>query len=105
MILYKKKIKHMEDNTVMIVISKKELKNAIESAVASGFEKEKQFIKSIKVEKEELLTTQQTLEFLKIDRSTLKRWVDKGKIRKYSICGKKYYKYAEILENLKCENI
>lgn len=92
------------ENKIMIVISKNELKDLIQNAVALGYEKEKESLKSKEVEKEKLLTTRQTLHYLKIDRSTLKRWVDKGRIKKYSYCGKKYYKYEEIIKNLTHEN-
>lgn len=49
---------------------------------------------------EELLTIEQTTKFLKIDQSTLWRWTKKGKVKAYSIGGKRYYKRSEILESL-----
>lgn len=50
---------------------------------------------------EELLTIEQTSKFLKIDQSTLWRWTKKGKVKAYSIAGKRYYKRSEIMESLK----
>ena len=51
-------------------------------------------------ENEELLTIEHTCKFLKIDQSTLWRWTNKGKVKAYSISGKRYYKRSELLESL-----
>ncbi len=49
---------------------------------------------------EELLTRKQTCEFLQIDSSTLWHWTNKGKVKAYSIAGKRYYKRSEIMNSL-----
>ena len=51
---------------------------------------------------DELLTREQTCEFLQIDSSTLWHWTNKGKVTAYGIGGnRRYYKKAELLESLK----
>lgn len=50
---------------------------------------------------DELLTREQTCEFLQIDSSTLWHWTNKGKVTAYGIGNRRYYKKAELLECLK----
>ena len=50
---------------------------------------------------DELLTREQTCEFLQIDSSTLWHWTNKGKVIAYGIGNRRYYKKAELLECLK----
>lgn len=50
---------------------------------------------------DELLTREQTCEFLQIDSSTLWHWTNKGKVTVYGIGNRRYYKKAELLECLK----
>ncbi|HRO09826.1 MAG: helix-turn-helix domain-containing protein [Bacteroidia bacterium] len=50
---------------------------------------------------DELLTREQTCEFLQIDSSTLWHWTNKGKVSAYGIGNRRYYKKAELLECLK----
>ncbi|MET3731138.1 helix-turn-helix domain-containing protein [Moheibacter stercoris] len=49
---------------------------------------------------DELLTREQTCEFLKIDSSTLWHWTKKGKVTAYGIVNRRYYKKAELLQCL-----
>jgi hypothetical protein len=49
---------------------------------------------------DELLTREQTCDFLQIDSSTLWHWTNKGKVIAYGIGNRRYYKKAEILECL-----
>lgn len=49
----------------------------------------------------ELLTREQTCEFLQIDSSTLWHWTNKGKVTAYGIGNRRYFKKAELLESLK----
>lgn len=51
-------------------------------------------------EEDELLTRNETCEFLKIDSSTLWAWTKKGKVISYGIGNRVYYKKAELLECL-----
>ncbi|HSD06517.1 helix-turn-helix domain-containing protein [Flavobacterium sp.] len=50
---------------------------------------------------DELLTREQTCEFLQINSSTCWHWTNKGKIKAYGIGNRRYYKKAELLECLK----
>ena len=50
---------------------------------------------------DELLTREQTCEFLQIDSSTLWHWTNKGRVLAYGIGNRRYYKKSELLESLK----
>ena len=60
------------------------------------------FIKTLHDEqaKEELLTREQTCQFLQINSSTLWAWTNKGKVKAYGIANRRYYKRSELLECL-----
>lgn len=49
---------------------------------------------------DELLTREQTCEFLQIDSSTLWHWTNKSKVIAYGIGNRRYYKKAELLDCL-----
>ncbi|NHM02406.1 helix-turn-helix domain-containing protein [Flavobacterium sp. KDG-16] len=49
---------------------------------------------------DELLTREETYQFLKIDSSTLWEWTRKGKLIVYGIGNRKYYKKREVLDCL-----
>jgi len=49
---------------------------------------------------EELLTREETCQFLKIDSSTLWSYTNKGKVKAYGIGARRYYKRSELLESL-----
>lgn len=49
---------------------------------------------------DELLTREETYQFLKIDSSTLWEWTRKGKLKVYGIGNRKYYKKREVLDCL-----
>jgi hypothetical protein len=49
---------------------------------------------------DELLTREQTCQFLQIDSSTLWAWTNKGKVIAYGIGNRRYYKKAELLASL-----
>lgn len=49
---------------------------------------------------EELLTREETCQFLKIDSSTLWAWTNKGKVKAYGIGARRYYKRSELMECL-----
>ena len=68
----------------------------------SNLEKELKEIKQNFQPKEpvELLTREETAEYLKIDSSTLWSWTKKGKIKAYGIGHRVYYKKHEIDEAL-----
>ena len=57
--------------------------------------------KSLSLSKEdELMTREETFQFLKIDSTTLWNWTKKGKLKVYGIGNRKYYKKKEVLECL-----
>ena len=47
------------------------------------------------------LTRQETMDFLKIDSSTLWHWTNKGKVICYGIGNRRYYNKQEIIDTLK----
>ncbi|MCB0748717.1 MAG: helix-turn-helix domain-containing protein [Ignavibacteriae bacterium] len=49
---------------------------------------------------EELLTREETCQFLKIDSSTLWSYTNKGKVKAYGIGARRYYRRSELLECL-----
>ena len=81
-------------------VSTEDLKDLIKESVKSQLD---DFAKELKVyNPDELLTREQTCEFLQIDSSTLWHWTNKGKVTAYGIGGnRRYYKKAELLESLK----
>ena len=85
-----------------IIISEKtslELARLINEGVKSQFDDLKKDLNSNKAN-DELLTREETYEFLKIDSSTLWRWQKKGKVKAYGIENRRYYKRSELLECL-----
>ena len=54
----------------------------------------------IKNYNEELLTREETCQFLKIDSSTLWSYTNKGKVKAYGIGARRYYRRSELLECL-----
>lgn len=48
----------------------------------------------------ELMTREQTCEFLQIDSSTLWHWTNKGRVTAYGIGNRRYYKRSELIEAL-----
>ena len=80
-------------------VSPDDLKDLIKEGIKSQLD---DFVKELQVHNpDELLTREQTCEFLQIDSSTLYHWTNKGKVTAYGIGGRRYFKKAEILENLK----
>ncbi|MEH6538266.1 MAG: helix-turn-helix domain-containing protein [Psychroserpens sp.] len=51
-------------------------------------------------EPETLLTRSETIDYLKIDSSTLWSWTKKGKIKCYGISNRRYYKRSDIEDAL-----
>lgn len=49
---------------------------------------------------DELLNQKEVCDLLKIDPSTLWNWVKKGKINKYGIGKRRYYKRSEVIQSL-----
>ena len=76
-----------------------QLEQLIGSSVKNGIQEFQSEIQS-KDNSEELLTRDQTCEFLKIDSSTLWSWTNKQKVQAYGIGARRYYKRSELLESL-----
>lgn len=51
--------------------------------------------------KDEFLTRDETIKFLKINSTTLWTWTNKGKIKAYGISNRRYYKRSELIESMK----
>lgn len=47
-----------------------------------------------------LLTVAETSQLLKIDRTTLWKWTKDGKLKRYGIGNRVYYKKSEVLESI-----
>ena len=78
-------------------VSTEDFKDLIKESVKSQLD---DFAKELKVHNpDELLTREQTCEFLQIDSSTLWHYTKKGKVTAYGIGSRRYFKKAEILEN------
>lgn len=89
----------MQNSILLQNVSPEALTELIKEGVKSQLE---DFKKSINTHNpDELLTREQTCDFLHIDSSTLWHWTNKGKVTAYGIGNRRYYKKAELLECLK----
>ena len=90
----------MQDNAILLqTLTIEQLQQLIGTSVRNGiqeFQKELQ----TKDNSEELLSRAETCKFLKIDSSTLWAWTNKGKVKVYGICARRYYKRSELMECL-----
>ena len=90
----------MKSNSILLeTLSVEQLKQLINSSVKNGIQEFQSGIQS-KDNSEELLTREQTCNFLKIDSSTLWAWTNKQKVKAYGIGARRYYKRSELLECL-----
>jgi hypothetical protein len=80
-------------------LSVEQLQQLINTSVKNGIQEFQSGIQS-KDNSEELLTREQTCDFLKIDSSTLWAWTNKQKVKAYGIGARRYYKRSELLECL-----
>ena len=80
-------------------LSVEQLQQLINTSVKNGIQEFQNEIQS-KDNSEELLTREQTRDFLKIDSSTLWAWTNKQKVKAYGIGARRYYKRSELLECL-----
>jgi hypothetical protein len=87
------------NNSILLQnLSTDDLTELIKDGVKSQLD---DFKKNLNVQNsDELLTRQQTCDFLQIDLSTLYLWTKKGKLNAYGIANRRYYKKAELLESL-----
>ena len=90
----------MKTNSILLEqLTIKELQQLVGSSVKSGISEIQEEILTKKFN-EELLTRDETCQFLKIDSSTLWAWTNKGKVKAYGIGARRYYKRSEIIECL-----
>lgn len=89
----------MTNSVILSEITPDQLKDLISEGVRSQLEAfKKDFHKE--AAQDDLLSREEAASFLKIDSSSLWRWQQKGKIKAYSIAGKRYYKRNELLNAL-----
>lgn len=90
----------MESNSILLQsLTVEQLEQLIGTSVKNGIlELQKQLLD--KDNSEELLTREETCNFLKIDSSTLWAWTNKGKVKAYGIGARRYYKRSELMECL-----
>jgi hypothetical protein len=89
----------MNDSIILKELSVEQLQKLINSSVKDGIQEIQNEIQ-FKDNSEELLTREQTCDFLKIDSSTLWAWTNKQKVKAYGIGARRYYKRSELLECL-----
>ena len=83
----------MKLNSILLQeLSVEQLQQLINTSVKCGIQS--------KENSEELLTREETCQFLKIDSSTLWAWTNKQKVKAYGIGARRYYKRSELLECL-----
>ncbi len=90
----------MQDNAILLqTITVEQLQQLVSTSVRNGIAELQKEIQT-KDNSEELLTREETCQFLKIDSSTLWAWTNNGKVKAYGIGARRYYKRSELLECL-----
>ena len=80
-------------------LSVEQFQEMIDTSIRNGIQNQQKEFHN-KNEQEELLTREQTYQFLKIDSSTLWAWTNAGKVKAYGIGARRYYKRSELMECL-----
>lgn len=90
----------MQNNAILLEsLSIEQLQQLIGTSVRNGIiELQKEL--QTKDNSEELMTREETCQFLKIDSSTLWAWTNNGKVKAYGIGARRYYKKSELMECL-----
>ena len=90
----------MQNNAILLEsLTGEQLQQLIGKSVKNGIiELQKEL--QTKDNSEELMTREETCQFLKIDSSTLWAWTNNGKVKAYGIGARRYYKKSEIMECL-----
>ena len=90
----------MQNNAILLQnLSVEQLQQLIGTSVRNGIlELQKEL--QTKDNSEELMTRDETCQFLKIDSSTLWAWTNQQKVKAYGIGARRYYKRSELLECL-----
>jgi hypothetical protein len=90
----------MQTNAILLQsLTVEQLEQLIGTSVKNGIQELQKQLHE-KDNSEELLTRDQTCQFLKIDSSTLWAWTNNGKVKAYGIGARRYYKRSELLECL-----
>ena len=90
----------MQKNALLLeTLTVEQLQQLIGTSVKNGIQELQKEIQT-KDNSEELLTRDETCQFLKIDSSTLWAWTNQGKVLAYGLGSRRYYKRSELLECL-----
>ena len=90
----------MQNNAILLqTLTVEQLQQLIGTSVRNGILELQKELQS-KDNSEELMTREETCQFLKIDSSTLWAWTNNGKVKAYGIGARRYYKKTEIMECL-----
>ena len=90
----------MQNNAILLEsLTVEQLQQLIGTSVKNGIQELQKELQT-KDNSEELMTREETCQFLKIDSSTLWAWTNNGKVKAYGIGARRYYKRSELLECL-----
>ena len=90
----------MQTNSILLEnLTVEQLQQIIGTSVKNGIQELQKELQS-KDNSEELMTREETCQFLKIDSSTLWAWTNQKKVMAYGIGARRYYKRSELLECL-----
>jgi len=90
----------MKSNSILLEsLSIEQLQELIGTTVKNSITELQKELQS-KMENDQLLTREETCQFLKVNLSTLWAYTNQGKIKSYGIGARRYYKKNELLESL-----
>ncbi len=90
----------MQNNAILLqTLTIEQLQQLIGTSVRDGIQEFQKQLQT-KDNSEELLSRDETCQFLKIDSSTLWAWTNQQKIKAYGIGARRYYKRSELMECL-----
>ena len=90
----------MQNNALLLEsLTVEQLQQLIGTSVKNGIQELQKELQT-KDNSEELMTREETCQFLKIDSSTLWAWTNQQKVKAYGIGARRYYKRSELLECL-----
>ena len=90
----------MQNKAILLEsLTVEQLQQLIGTSVKNGIQELQKELQT-KDNSEELMTREETCQFLKIDSSTLWAWTNQQKVKAYGIGARRYYKRSELLECL-----
>jgi hypothetical protein len=90
----------MQNNAILLQnLTVEQLQQLIGTSVRNGIIELQKELQS-KDNSEELMTRDETCQFLKIDSSTLRACTNNGKVKAYGIGARRYYKKSELMDCL-----